>query len=110
MKKLIAVMTALMILVCGCAAAFAEQKAVEKEEAMKIALEDAGLKEEEVRFTKVHMDRDDGRVIWEIEFVHQGIEFEFDIDARTGRILEADTDRYDRYDRDDDWDDFFDFD
>lgn len=107
MKKLIAVMTALMILVCGCTAAFAKTKAIDKEEAMKIALEDAGLKEKEVKFTKVHKDRDDGRVIWEIEFVHKGIEYEYDIDAKTGRILEADTDRYDG---DDDWDDFFDFD
>ena len=38
MKKLIAAMTALMILVCGCTAAFADVNSVTKEEAMKIAL------------------------------------------------------------------------
>ena len=107
MKKLTALITALMILVCGCAAAFAEQKTLTKEEAVRIALEYTGLEEEQVRFTKIREERDDGRLVWEIEFVRNGIEYEFDIDARTGRILEADRDEDDR---DDDWDDWFDFD
>ena len=109
MKKMIAVITALMIMVCGCAAAFAEQKTLTREEAMEIVLDYAGLKEEEVRFTKVHPDRDDGRLIYEIEFIFNGIEYEFDVDALTGRILETDMDRPD-YDRDFDLDDLFDFD
>ena len=105
MKKLTALITALMILVCGCAAAFAEQKTLTKKEAVRIALEYTGLEEEQVRFTKIREERDDGRLVWEIEFVRNGIEY--DIDARTGRILEADRDEDDR---DDDWDDWFDFD
>lgn len=115
MKKLIAAITALMILLCGCTAVFAEQKTLTKEEAMKIVLEYAGLEENQVMFTKVRMDWDDGRQIYEIEFVYNGAEYDFDVDARTGRILETDMDRYDRYDRYDrdddwDWDDWFDFD
>ena len=115
MKKLIAAITALMILLCGCTAVFAEQTTLTREDAMKIALDRVGVQENQVRFTKVKLDWDDGRQVYEIEFVYNGTEYEFDIDARSGRILESDrdyADRYDRYDRDDDWDwdDWFDFD
>ena len=109
MKKMIAVITAVMMLVCGCAAAFADQTILTGEEAMKAVLDYTGLKEEEVRFTRVHLERDDGRRIYEIEFIFSGIEYEFDVDALTGRILEMDTDRPD-HDRDFCLDDLFDFD
>ena len=112
MKKLIAALTALMLLVCGCISAFAEKAPITKEDAMKIVLDYAGLKEEEVTFTKLKLDLDDGRQVYEIGFICNGIEYEFDVDVRTGRILETDMDNYVRYDRDDDWDldDWFDFD
>ena len=87
MKKLIASLVAIMILVCGCTAAFADQNSVTREEAIQIALERVGLKEEAVTFTKIELDRDDGRQIWEIEFISAGVEYDFDIDARTGNIL-----------------------
>ena len=48
MKKLIASLVAIMILVCGCTAAFAEQKALTGEEALQAALEQVGLNEKEV--------------------------------------------------------------
>ena len=111
MKKLIASLVAIMILVCGCTAAFAEQKLLTKEEAVQVALDQVNLKEEDVTITKTEMDWDDGRQIWEIEFFSAGVEYEFDIDARTGRILDMDISRHHGYDKDwDDWDDIFDFD
>ena len=120
MKKLTAIITALMIMVCGCAACFAEQKEMTQEEALKIALDYAGLKEDQITLTKSHKDRDDGRLIWDIEFYSNGVEYDFNVDMLTGQILEADQDReyhhdrdHDRhYDHDDDWDwdDWFDFD
>lgn len=118
MKKLIAGIAALMILVCGCAA-FAEGSPLTREEAVQAALYSAGVKEDQATFTKISMDRDDGRAVWEIDFVSGGIEYELDIDALTGRVLECSKERYDgwdddRYDWDDDrydWDDgWFDFD
>ena len=122
MKKLTAIIAALMIMVCGCAACFAEQKTITQEEALKIALDYAGLKEDQITLTRTHKDRDDGRQIWDIEFYCNGVEYDFNVDMLSGQILEADQDskyfrdrdddRYyddDRYD-DDDWDDWFDFD
>ena len=114
MKKLIAAIAALMILICGCTAVFAEQKTLTKEDAMKIALERTDLKKNQVRFTKVELDRDDGRQIYEVEFTYKGLKYDFDIDACSGQILEADIEYNKFYDRDDDWDDdqddLFDFD
>ena len=125
MKKLIAAMTALMILVCGCTAAFADVNSVTKEEAMKIALDHFGMQKNQVTFTEIEKDRDDGRRIWDIEFCSNGIEYDFNVDMLSGQILEADQDREyhrdrdygryyddddDRYDDHDDWDDWFDFD
>ena len=113
MKKLIAGLVAIMMLVgIAVGTASAEEVRLSREDAMKIALDYAGLKEDEVRFTKVQRDYDDGREVWEIEFFCNGVEYELNIDILTGRILEADRDReYGRgYDRDDDWDDWFDWD
>ena len=118
MKKLTAVIAALMIMVCGCAACFAEQREITKEEALKVALDYAGLKEDEITLTKSHKDRDNGGPIWEIEFFSSGFEYDFDIDMLTGQILDVDQEREHHHDRDDDhdddwdddWDDWFDFD
>ena len=41
------------------------------------------------------MDNDNGRLEWEIEFVEGGMEYEFDIDARTSAVLDMDIDRAD---------------
>ena len=51
MKKLTAAIVALMIMVCGCAACFAEQQPIDKEEALKITLDYAGLKEDQIKLT-----------------------------------------------------------
>ncbi len=112
MKKLIACIAAIMMMAGVFAAvASAEEVKLTREEAVQVVLDYAGLKEEQVVFTKVRTDWDDGRQIWEIDFVFDGVEYEFDVDFYTGRILEADMDRADRdYDRDYDWDDWFDFD
>ena len=113
MKKLIAVALVAIMVACGCAAACAEQKALTPEEAKTIVLNYAGLTADQVTFTKCYEDRDDGRMVYEIEFYANGIEYDFDVDIYTGRIIDSDRD-YDRYDRDDDHDfdldDVFDFD
>ena len=111
MKKLIAGLAAIMILVCGCTAVFAEEKILTGEEAVQVALDQVALKEEEVTVTKIEMDREDGYLIWDIEFVSAYAEYEFAIDARTGRILARVSSRIHGHDNDrDDWNDIFDFD
>lgn len=80
------------------------------EAAKKAAVADAGLKVSDVRFIKAEKDYDDGKVVYEIEFVKGGREYEYKISADSGRILDKDVDYDDDYyddyhDHDDDDDD-----
>ena len=63
-----------------------------------------------MRFIKAEKDYDDGKLVYEIEFVKGGREYEYKISADSGRILDKDVDYDDDYyddyhDHDDDDDD-----
>ena len=58
------------------------------EKARQIAVKDAGIKGAEISFTKAKLDTDDGVKIYEIEFTYNGNEYEYDINAKTGTIIE----------------------
>lgn len=73
------------------------------DKAKTIALKDAGLFASAVTFTKAKLDREDGIRIYEIEFLSGNKEYEYEINASTGKILDKDIDIED-FD-DDDWDD-----
>lgn len=62
------------------------------EEAKAAALAYAGFSEEQVNFTKLEQDYDDGKAEYEIEFLADKKEYDFTIDASTGEILEVDID------------------
>ena len=63
------------------------------EEAKAKALEDAKLTASQVTFTKAKLERDDGREIYDIEFYTADYkEYDYEIDARTGAVLEMDYD------------------
>ena len=61
-----------------------------KERAGEIALADAGLTEEEVSAFRVKLDYDDGRFCYEIDFYHDGAEYEYAIQAKDGDIFARD--------------------
>lgn len=63
-----------------------------KAEAKRIALAHAGLEESQVSRLRVKKDKDDGVVIYEVEFDVKHTEYSYDIDAATGKILEYDKD------------------
>ncbi len=73
---------------------FAVQK-LTNDEAMQVALADAGFSAENVRIKKSKMDEDDGRMIYEIEFVADGMEYEYDIDVQTCTIIEKNVEKAD---------------
>lgn len=58
--------------------------------AKKIALQDAKLKEKDVTFVTTKSNHDDGRKIYEVEFYYDGVEYDYEIDARTGKIVDFD--------------------
>lgn len=58
-----------------------------KDEAKAIALKHAQLKENEVFDLEVELDREGGTVLYEINFETREFEFEYDIDATSGKII-----------------------
>lgn len=64
------------------------------EEAKEIALNDARVSTS--TFNKAKLDYDDGRAIYEIEFIYGNSEYEYEIDANTGDILKRDIDIKDK--------------
>ena len=57
------------------------------------------------RILEIELDRDDGRTYYEGEAYANGYEYEFEVDAYTGAIIEWEVDETDDYDDDDDDDD-----
>ena len=62
--------------------------------AKAIALEHAGLTDSRVIFTHLSMGREDGRMVYEVEFRLNGTEYEYEIDASTGRIVDHERDAH----------------
>ena len=57
--------------------------------AKSIALGHAGVSASSVSFSKAKLDDDDGRGVYEIEFYVGNTEYDYEIDAHSGAILEA---------------------
>ena len=118
-KRLIALLTAAMLVFAFTGCGSSQEEAVEEapaaaeevteeaaepeaepaatddigiDKATEIALADAGLAASDVQFTKQSAEIDDGVNIYEVEFVSGNTEYEYDIDAKTGNILSRDTD------------------
>ena len=63
--------------------------AISEARAREIALAQvSGAADSNIR--KVELDRDDGRLQYEVKIVYNNMEYDFDIDASTGSILSRD--------------------
>ena len=82
------------------------------ERALQCALDWMGVAAADLRWKEIELDYDDGRMVYEVEFVAGNMEYECDVDARTGDVLSSSKERLDDWDDfdDDDRDDFDDFD
>lgn len=60
---------------------------ITEEQARRIALEHAGVSAENATMIRVSKDRDNGMLLYEIDFVSGDREYEYDIDATTGNIV-----------------------
>ncbi len=56
-------------------------------QAKAIALEKAGLAEDQARKLEIELDREKGILIYEVEFQSGAYEYDFDINAATGEII-----------------------
>ena len=131
MKKVLAMVMAVVMMLALGTTAFADNSPLTVEQAKQAALNFAGVNASEAAFTKAYKGYDDGREVYEIEFYANNTEYDMDVDVFTGRITDFsseyhgvqaasgygfwDDDMYDhdwddRYERDHDWDDMYDWD
>ncbi len=68
---------------------------ISADEAKEIALEHSKENANNVRMKKAKLDHDDGVYVYEIEFYTASHEYEYEIDAATGRVIEYDVDEID---------------
>ena len=67
--------------------------AVTEEQARETALSHAGFTADQVTFVRSELDRDDGRLMYDVEFYTSDYkEYDYEIDAATGEILSYDYD------------------
>ena len=67
------------------------------EKAHEIALTQANVNAADVVFDDREFDHDDGVAVFELEFAANGVEYEYDIDAVTGKVLKAQHHSIDNY-------------
>ena len=58
------------------------------------ALKDAGLSESDVTFKKTELDHSHGTQVYDIEFYTSDIEYEYEIDASNGTVLEKNIEQF----------------
>lgn len=65
------------------------------EKAKAVAVGHAGFQVSEVQFSKAKLEKEDGMMVYEIEFYIGGMEYEYEIHAATGEILKFDSEEDD---------------
>lgn len=73
------------------------------EAAKEIVLGQLGIDPASASFRDHEYELDDG--VYELEFVYEGVEYDYEVDARTGKVLEADLEGNDDWDDRDLWGD-----
>lgn len=76
----------------GTASGSSTTSGISADKAKSIALTDAGISESAALGLQVKQDRDDGVLIYEVEFRASGAEYEYDIRVSDGTILKSERD------------------
>lgn len=79
----------------GSSSGASTSKNITKDQAISKALSHAGLKKSQVSRLRAELDKDDGVTLYEIEFETAQWEYEYEVNAKTGKILKAEKDRND---------------
>lgn len=95
MKKLLAIAVVFALLlpvIAGCQSAYAAANTpVTPEQALDIALQDADMNTQDVRHLEIEPDRDRGETHYDVDFEKDGKEYDYEIHAETGEILNKET-------------------
>lgn len=68
---------------------------IDAETAKNKALSHAGVTADNVKFINAELDKDNGRYKYEVEFEAEGFEYDYEIDAVSGEVLDFEKDRAD---------------
>ena len=112
MKKIILLLSILLFICSGCTSQTSQpevqenstqnepaqqtetaQPATEKiseDDAKNIALKDAGVEESAITFINIHTDYENSKEIYDIEFMVNEKEYDYEIDALSGEIISKD--------------------
>ena len=71
-----------------------QSQEVSPDGAKAAALKDAGLSESDVTFKKAELDYDHGTQVYDIEFYTSDTEYEYEIDASSGTVLEKNIEQF----------------
>lgn len=69
---------------------------ITQQEAKETALREAGVSEADISYITVKQDWDDGTARYEVEFVAQGTEYDYELDATDGRVISASSEIFDK--------------
>ena len=69
------------------------KKYIGEDRAKEIALKDAGVSATDATYLHAHLDRDDRVIDYDVEFYCDGKEYDYEINAYTGDILEKSVER-----------------
>lgn len=94
MKKLLAILFS-VVFIFTLSACEANDPAISADEALNIALQQAGVARDNITNLENKLDRDDGVLVYEIDFDAGNTEYSFDVNAQTGTVTERDKERID---------------
>ena len=66
-----------------------------KDKAKAIALDHAGVKASDAREVECELDRENGKTVYEVEFVSGGYEYSYEINATTGKVISHEKEYHD---------------
>lgn len=69
----------------------AHSNAITEDAARNFAFVDAGVKEKDAVVTKTDFDFEHGKYVYEIEFIANNVEYEYDVNATNGKIIKKQT-------------------
>ena len=97
-KTTLAAIVVVGILLLGSSGVYAagqiaRSNAITEDDAINFACVDAGISPDQVTITKSEFDFENGKFVYEIEFVEEGVGYEYVIDSMSGQILDRSFDR-----------------
>lgn len=89
-----AAMPVMLLSACNHNSGGSSSAKISEDEAKKIALEDCGLQESEICSKKSTLDTEDRALVYKIELYSEGHEYEYEIDANSGKIISKSKEGY----------------